>query len=110
VSTPEEQTEREALVPGTPDAEVHAQYANTVNPAATTHADLPAVVEELDRIIGELGADLSVAVVSDDQAQRVSGIGLRLAIEALQDARNVVASFATSAPSAVSTTEGVVSG
>lgn len=56
----------------------------------TSH--LESIVADLDGVIHSLGNDLSVAVVSDVQSERVAGVSLRLALDALQSARDVVAS------------------
>ena len=53
--------------------------------------DLTTVVDSLDKLIDAGGQDLSVAVSSDDAAERAAQIGLKNALDALQGARAVVA-------------------
>lgn len=80
------------LVPGTPDTQIVADRNDA--PTLVVHEHLTGVVEDLDKVIASLGDDLSKAVLSEHKYERVAGVGLRIALEALQSARDVVNSFA----------------
>lgn len=98
------------LVPGTPDEQIVADRVD--GPVLATNTDYSTHVEEitakLDELITLLGKDLSDAVLSEFKHERVAGITLRLAVEALQTARRVIGSLDLSGSGAVGVSSGVV--
>lgn len=77
-----------ALVPGTPDEQI---VANRLDAPIDYKTDLEAIVADLDKVLHNLGNDLSNAVTSDDKNERVAGVQLRLALDSLQGARDYIA-------------------
>ena len=79
------------LVPGTPDAQIVSDRADA--PAVVRTDALNQIADDLQKVIVELGQDLSEAVQSDEKFKRLEGIALRVALDALQGAHRVIANY-----------------
>lgn len=79
------------LVPGTPDSQIVADRADA--PAVVRTDALNQIADDLQKVITELGQDLSAAVQSDEKSHRLEGIALRVALDALQGAHRVIANY-----------------